>query len=383
MSRLTGRSGGKEKVMSASSTWPAQESILIVDDTLANLSVLALLLKKDGLKVRPVPSGALALRAAAADPPDLILLDINMPEMDGYEVCRRLKEDAVLAQVPVIFLSALTDTQDKITAFTSGGVDYVTKPFQVEELQARVETHLKLRRLQRQIEAHNHRLQELVDEQVKEISDSQIATIMALSNLAESRDDDTGAHIKRVQAYCRLLAMRLSDQRDLATVIDPQFIANLTHASPMHDIGKVAIPDRVLLKPGPLDVDELAIMRSHTVIGAKTLETVRAMYPHNTFVNMGAQIARSHHERWDGGGYPDGLHGEAIPLPARILAAADQYDALRSVRPYKEAYSHRVACSIITAGDGRTMPAHFDPRVLQAFKDCASELEEIHDALQA
>ena len=358
------------------------ESILIVDDTLANLSLLAQMLKQDGLKIRPVPSGKLALHAATIAPPDLILLDINMPEMDGFEVCRRLKADENLRAIPVIFLSALSDTSDKVAAFRAGGIDYVTKPFQVEELRARVETHLKLRRLQRRLEEQNERLQELAQEQVKEISDSQLATILALTNLAESRDDDTGNHIRRVQGFCRLLAKRLRGERAWAPTVTPSFIANIGHASALHDIGKVGIPDRVLLKPGRLDAGEFAIMRSHTVLGANTLAAVREQYPSNAFVNMGIAIARSHHERWDGSGYPDGLAGDAIPLPARILTVADQYDALRSTRPYKPAFDHQRAYAIITEGDGRTLPRHFDPRVLQAFKDCAADFESLYAELE-
>ena len=304
--------------------------------------------RSDGLKIRPVPSGKLALHAATIAPPDLILLDINMPEMDGFEVCRRLKADENLRAIPVIFLSALSDTSDKVAAFRAGGIDYVTKPFQVEELRARVETHLKLRRLQRRLEEQNERLQELAQEQVKEISDSQLATILALTNLAESRDDDTGNHIRRVQGFCRLLAKRLRGERAWAPTVTPSFIANIGHASALHDIGKVGIPDRVLLKPGRLDDGEFAIMRSHTVLGANTLAAVREQYPSNAFVNMGIAIARSHHERWDGSGYPDGLAGDAIPLPARILTVADQYDALRSTRPYKPAFDHQRAYAIIT-----------------------------------
>ena len=358
------------------------ESILIVDDTLANLNLLVQMLKQDGLKIRPVPSGKLALHAATIAPPDLILLDINMPEMDGFEVCRRLKADENLRAIPIIFLSALSDTSDKVAAFRAGGIDYVTKPFQVEELRARVETHLKLRRLQRRLEEQNERLQELAQEQVKEISDSQLATILALTNLAESRDDDTGNHIRRVQGFCRLLAKRLRGERAWAPTVTPSFIANIGHASALHDIGKVGIPDRVLLKPGRLDAGEFAIMRSHTVLGANTLAAVREQYPSNAFVNMGIAIARSHHERWDGSGYPDGLAGDAIPLPARILTVADQYDALRSTRPYKPAFDHQRAYAIITEGDGRTLPRHFDPRVLQAFKDCAADFESLYAELE-
>ena len=295
------------------------KTILIVDDTPENLRVLLELLKQQGYKVRAVPNGRLALQAASSEPPDLILLDIMMPEMDGYEVCRRLKQDDKLREIPVLFLSALGETLDKVRAFDVGAVDYVTKPFQFEEVRARVETHLRLRRLQVQLEAHNRQLQERVEEQVREISDSQMATIVALARLAESRDKGTGKHIERVQIYCQLLATQLRDHPSRGERVNEAFIENIFRASPLHDIGKVAIRDSILLKPGPLTPAEFDEMKSHTTLGAQTLEEVQKAYPKNGFVRLGIQIARSHHERWDGTGYPHGLAGTAIPLSARIM----------------------------------------------------------------
>ena len=215
----------------------APKTILIVDDTPENLRLLLELLKQQGYKVRAVPNGRLALQAAASEPPDLILLDIMMPEMDGYEVCRRLKQDVTLCEIPVLFLSALGETLDKVRAFDVGAVDYVTKPFQFEEVRARVETHLRLRRLQVQLEAHNRQLQDRVEDQVREISDSQMATIVALARLAESRDKGTGKHIERVQIYCRLLAGQLREHPSRRDKVDEAFVENIFRASPLHDIG--------------------------------------------------------------------------------------------------------------------------------------------------
>jgi putative two-component system response regulator len=317
-----------------------------------------------------VPGGKLALKAVEREAPDLILLDITMPEMDGFEVCRRLKQDVRYRDIPVIFISALNETLDKVEAFGSGGVDYITKPFQFEEVHARVETHLKLRRYQIHLE-------ELVARQVEEISASQVATIFALSKLSESRDRDTGKHLERVQAYCKLLAERLGREAPYNSVIAAVFIHNISSASPLHDIGKVAISDRVLLKPGRLSPDEFESMKTHTTVGAATMAAVRDVYPKNAFLNMGIAIARSHHERWDGSGYPDGLKGEEIPLAARIMAVADVYDALRCKRCYKEALPHGRCCEIIARGSG----TQFDPAVAAAFAELEGEFDRIANAM--
>jgi putative two-component system response regulator len=345
---------------------PVVGNILVVDDVPANLTLLAGMLKEKGHRVRPVPSGKLALKAVEHEPPDLILLDITMPEMDGFEVCRRLKQDTRFQEIPIIFISALTETLDKVTAFSSGGVDYVTKPFQFDEVEARVETHLKLHRYQ-------SRLEELVKEQVKEISDSQVSTIFALSKLTESRDKSTGKHLERVQIYCRLLAEKLSREEPYNSVIADTFINNIFNASPLHDIGKVAIPDHVLLKPGKLAAEEFEIMKTHSLIGAATMEAVNEIYRNNAFISMGISIARAHHERWDGTGYPNGLKEEEIPLAARIMAIADVYDALRSKRCYKGAFSREQSSEIIKDGSG----TQFDPSLVKAFL----EMEESFDRI--
>ena len=356
---------------------PNQQSILIADDTPANLQLLSGMLIKSGYRPRPVPGGSTALLTARRDPPDLILLDITMPEMDGYEVCRQLKADPKLKAIPVIFISALTEAMDKVKAFGAGGVDYVTKPFQFEEVAARVETHLKFSRLQRQLEQHNLRLKELVDAQVKEISDSQMSTIFAVAKLAESRDEDTGKHLERVQSYCKLIAEELLDRPGYRGKLDQQYIANLFHASPLHDIGKVGISDNVLLKPGKLTPEEFETMKSHSGLGAQTLEAVRKKYPRNSFINMGIAIARGHHEKWNGAGYPNGQEKEDIPLCARITAIADVYDALRSKRTYKPPFEHWKSRDIIVEGSG----SHFDPALVEVFTEVEIRFDEIHKHL--
>jgi putative two-component system response regulator len=348
-----------------------KKTILVVDDVPENIDVLNGILRTD-YRVRVALNGEQALRIATSrDTPDLILLDIMMPGMDGYEVCRHLKASVVTRNVPVIFVTARGEVTDETRGFEVGGVDYITKPVSPPIVQARVKTHLRLR-------GYQLHLEELVREQVKEISDSQMTTIFALAKLAESRDDDTGQHLERVQAYCKALATRLSFLPRFEASIDGEFIKDIYQASALHDIGKVGIPDDILLKPARLTADEFEIIKTHTTIGAETLEAVRSRYPNNAFVNMGIAIARSHHEAWNGLGYPDGLAGEKIPLPARIMAFADVYDALRSRRPYKQAYSHERSCEIIATASG----TQFDPHLFEVFMEIAQEFNEIREAMQ-
>lgn len=347
--------------------------IMVVDDTPANLRLLDNVLRERGYQVFAFRSGELALTAARRSPPDLILLDINMPEMNGYEVCEHLKADTGLKDVPVIFISAMNETMDKVRAFGIGGVDYINKPFQVEEVEARVKTHLKLRRLQVELAEHNLRLQELVNEQVREISNAQMAIIFAMAKMTETRDDETGKHSERVRRYCVLLARALEPY--YPSEITEEYIDLIYHASPLHDIGKVSTPDSILQKPGKLTLREFEEMQKHTIIGAKTLEAVKGQYPNNAFINMGIAIARWHHEHWNGSGYPDHLAGEQIPLCARIMAMADVYDALRSWRVYKPAYNHDLSCEMIQQENG----THFDPLVVEVFMQLESQFRLIHE----
>ena len=297
--------------------------------------------------------------------------------MDGYEVGKLLKKDAQLNEIPVIYLSALTDTRDKVKAFEQGGVDYIEKPFQIEEVQARVNTHLNLRFFQKQLEEMNKNLQEIVEEKVKEISESQIATIFALAKLAESRDKDTGDHLKNMQIFCKLLAEQLRTDSKYKDTIDAEFIDNLQKASALHDIGKVGIRDEILLKPGRLTPEEFEEMKQHTTIGANTLKEVYQEYPGNYFIKIGVEVAQSHHEKWDGSGYPEGLSGEEIPLSARIVALVDVYEALRSKRVYKDAYSKEQTREIIIEDNNK----HFDPLIVDAFIKLEDEFDSAYKTL--
>jgi putative two-component system response regulator len=363
--------------MNASLPYPDKPSILVVDDTPANLQLLASMLKERGYKTRPVPSGMLALQAALSEPPDLILLDINMPEMNGFEVCQSLKADEKLKDIPVIFISALNEVLDKVRAFAVGGVDYITKPFQFDEVQARVNTHLNLWHLQQELEKHNRQLGKLVQAQVKKISDTQMAMIFALAQLAESRDDDSGMHLERVQAFCKKLAEGLAQAPRFGRQVDAKFIENIYYASPLHDIGKVAIPDRIVLKPGKLTPEEFEIMKTHAALGAEKLEAVQRQFPGNALLDMGIAIAKFHHEKWNGDGYPLGLAGEAIPLSARIMAVVDVYETLRAKRCYKDAFSHEQSVGIIVSSS----ETHFDPEIVKVFIDLKEDFKAVRDEM--
>jgi putative two-component system response regulator len=354
-----------------------QIDILVVDDTLANIQILSAILKEKGYKVRPVLDGKTALQAIQMKIPDLICLDINMPGMNGYEVCDVLKKDSTLKDIPVIFISALSEPLDKVKAFNMGGVDYITKPFEHEEVLARIKTHLNLRSLQNELVNINLHLQEKVAEQINEILDSQMATILALAKLAEYRDDDTGYHLERIQYFCKLLTDKLIDKGVYQSLLTPNFVQNIFHASPLHDIGKVGIPDDILLKPGKHTPDEFNKMKDHTTIGSNLLKEVLNRYPKNSFINTGIDIARSHHEKWDGSGYPDGLKGSDIPVSARILALADVYDAMRSKRPYKKPFSHMDTFHRIVQDSG----THFDPEIVKIFREIHLDFEKKYDTL--
>lgn len=339
-------------------------SVLVVDDAPENLRSLCAVLRRGGLVPRPVTSGRRAIEAASFDPPDLILLDIKMPEMSGLEVCRWFKQDERLKDLPIIFISGFFGSEEKVEAFRAGGVDYISKPFAAEEVLARVNTHLRLRRVQGELQSQNHRLEERISEQVKAVTASQLATISALAKLAETRDDDTGRHIERVQLFSRRLAARMREMALYASQLTPAFVDTVGETASLHDIGKVGTPDAILLKPGKLTDEQFAEMKKHCTLGASTLAKVLERHPANQFLRMGIEVARSHHEKWDGSGYPDGLAGERIPLSARIVALADFYDALTSRRCYRGAFSHEETAQMIFDRTG----SHFDPDVVAAFR---------------
>ena len=263
-------------------------------------------------------------------------------------------------------VTALDDRDSRLRGLEAGAEDFVTKPVDRSELRIRVRNLLRLKDFSDFLARHNQILETKVAERTAQLSSSYRETILTMMRAAEYRDDDTGAHVRRISYYCRELAEHLG--------MDEQFRDRIFHASTMHDVGKIGIPDHILLKPGGFTPEEWAIMQTHAAMGAKMLEASDSPY-----LRMGAQIARPHHERWSGGGYPDNLKGDTIPLPARFMQLADVYDALRSKRPYKPPFGHFKSLEIILKGDGRTLPEHFDPAMLDAFRKSADRFSEIWD----
>jgi putative two-component system response regulator len=348
--------------------------ILAVDDTPENLRLIGGLLKAD-YRVRVATQGSQALELAAQAPqPALILLDIMMPAMDGYEVCARLKSHPATADIPVIFLTALSERENEKRGFDLGAVDYLAKPLDPLKLAARVRTHVELKQARDRLRDQNTYLEGEVDKRTRQVQRIQDATIVAMASLAETRDNETGNHILRTQRYVRALALRLRENPRYAAALDDATIALLYKSAPLHDIGKVGIPDQILLKPGKLDEAEFTIMKTHAALGREAIDRAAGHLDEEAdFLTIAAEIAHCHHEKWDGSGYPNGLSGEAIPLSARLMAVADVYDALISKRVYKPAFSHEEAMRIILEGKGR----HFDPEIIEAFALMQDDFRQI------
>jgi len=345
----------------------ASKKILIVDDDAAIRRLLGGLLRND-YRMAEAASGEQAMEILPAFCPDLVLLDILMPGIDGYETCRRIK--ASRSDIQIVMISAISSPEQQLRAFEVGADDYLVKPFDPQDLRARVRLHFQLREatavassIRAEIESHNSNLRRLTAQHAQEIVAIQDAAVFTLAKVAESRDQETGGHLVRMRDYSQILAEELAQDGRYADQISGQFLQDLYRSSPLHDIGKVGIRDEILLKPGRLTPEEFETMQQHTVIGANILDQAVARLRGGGFLAMAALIARFHHERFDGAGYPAGLVAQEIPLPARIVAVADVYDALTSVRPYKPAYPTDEAESIIRRDSGR----HFDPVIVEAF----------------
>ncbi|KQZ32584.1 two-component system response regulator [Duganella sp. Root1480D1] len=352
----------------------ARKTVLLVDDSPDNLVLMNDLLK-DLYKVKVANSGEKALRiATTGQPPDVVLLDVMMPEMDGYEVCRRLKADPATRNVPIIFLTAKSEVEDERLGLDLGAVDYITKPISPPITLARVRNHLMLKEHADFLRDQNEFLEQEVRERTREVVAIQDVTILAMASMAETRDSETGNHIRRTQFYVKALAERLKQHPRFSAVLTDSYINLLFKSAPLHDIGKVGIPDRILLKPGRFEPHEFEIMKTHTTLGRAAIEHAeRSLGTPMAFLSIAKEIAHSHQEKWDGSGYPEGLAGEAIPVSARLMAVADVYDALISRRVYKDGMPHEQAVQIIIEGRGK----HFDPDMIDAFIGLQEEFRAI------
>ncbi|MGA2641932.1 MAG: two-component system response regulator [Spirochaetia bacterium] len=350
-----------------------KQTILIVDDAPDNLALMSSLLNAK-YKTKVATGGAKALEVAALAPPDLILLDVMMPGIDGYEVCRRLKENPKTADVPVIFLTARSDAADEQKGLELGAVDYIAKPISPAIVSTRVSTHLQLKSARDFLQDKSKFLEQEVRRRTHELNTIQDVTMVAMGSLAETRDNETGNHIRRTQNYVKLLAVRLKDHPRFSAFLIPDTIELLYKSAPLHDIGKVGIPDRILLKPEKLTAEEFEIMKTHTTLGRNSIMAAEKLIESpNSFLQLAREIAWSHHEKWDGTGYPQGLSGDTIMIPGRLMAVVDVYDALVSKRVYKPAFPHSTAVSMIKEGSRR----HFDPDIVDAFLDTSDQIREV------
>jgi putative two-component system response regulator len=342
----------------------SKPTILVVDDTPDNIDLLRAVLEND-YRTKIAVNGERALKIANGEAkPDLILLDVMMPGMSGHEVCKALKANPDTRDIPVIFVTAMSEVADEQLGFSLGAVDYITKPVSAPIVLARIKTHLAMKRMQDFLRDQNQFLEGEVAQRVREIAALRDVTIHAMASLAETRDSETGNHIRRTSYYVKVLAEKLRDHPRFADFLTASTIELLFKSAPLHDIGKVGIPDRILLKPGRFEPHEMEIMKTHTTIGRDAiLSAERELGIEVDFLTFAKEIAYGHQEKWDGSGYPQGLAGDAIPISARLMAVADVYDALISRRVYKEGMSHEAAVAIIIEGRG----THFDADMVDAF----------------
>ena len=349
-----------------------KSKILVVDDTAENLDIVVESLHGE-YTVFAAIDGSTALELVDRVKPDLILLDIMMPVMDGFEVLKILKDDKLTSEIPVIFLTAMDQLQNKTKGFQAGVVDYIVKPFEIEEVKVRVKTHIDLKKSKEFIKNQNLILEREIKERTKDLLITREVTIDCMASLAESRDPETGSHIIRTKNFVKMLATKAMELPKFKPLLNEEIIENLFQTAPLHDIGKVGIPDHILLKPGKLTAEEFEIMKEHANYGRKALLSSTKKLGSNSFLNSALEISYTHHEKWDGSGYPQGLKGDEIPLSGRLMAIADVYDALTCKRVYKKAFTHEKSVEIITEGKGK----HFDPDLFECFLEIQDDFHEI------
>ncbi len=348
------------------------KTILIVDDVIENIDILIGILE-GSYRIRVATSGKEALSQVRKEQPDLILLDFMLPDMSGYDVCREIKANEETTAIPVILTSSYTNIQNEELGLRVGAIDFIYEPFVSDLVRIRVQNHL-------QIYDKHRELEDEVSRRTRKIQQVQDAMIASFAFMTEARDQETGDHIFRTQQYFEILAEEVYSCRP--GLFSFESIKPMALSSSLHDIGKIGIPDQILLKRGPLSPEEFEIMKGHPRIGGEILRKTSEYLggKENDFLLFGKEISSCHHERWDGTGYPNGLKGERIPISARIMSIIDVYDALRSERPYKRAFSHEKSISIIFEGDGRVQPEHFDPLILEAFSNLEPVMERISSA---
>jgi putative two-component system response regulator len=349
-----------------------KKKVMFVDDNTTNLAVGKNILQ-ESYDVLTVNSGERALHLLDKILPDLILLDIDMPEMDGIETIKRIKANSAVSDIPVIFLTARDDANSELDGLTLGAVDYIHKPFSGPLLLKRIEMHILMQEQNHQLQDYNDNLQKMVEEKTIKIQRLQDTFITTFSELVEFRDGTTGGHIVRTQLYLKALAEKMLEKNIYPGKIEAKDIGLLVQSAQLHDVGKINIPDSILNKRGKLTGEEFEIMKRHTTIGKEAISKIMDKVDENEFLQHAAVMAHSHHERWDGKGYPLGLAGEAIPIQGRLMAIADVYDALISERPYKPAFSHEMATGIIFEGKGTQL----DPLLVGLFEEAAPEFEKI------
>lgn len=359
---------------------PVKSTILVVDDEITNLSLVAGVLRAH-YQVKIAKDGDKALALARTEAPDLVLLDVLMPGLDGYEVCRRLKADTQTRHIPVIFLTSQTDAENEELGLQLGAVDYISRPIRPGILLSRVNAHLSDARASQTVRVSNEYLEFEVGKRARQLTAMQDVTILAMASLSETRDTETGNHLRRTQNYVRLLAQHMRYQPAYADYLSEEVVNILYRCAPLHDIGKVGIPDRILLKPGRYTDEEYTLMKRHPILGRDALANAQRLASGTAehldgpadFFEIAKELVYSHHEKWDGTGYPQGLKGWDIPVSARLMSIADVYDALISPRVYKRAMTHAEASEIIVQGSG----VFFDPEMVAAFLQLGTEFKAI------